>query len=71
LNLLLAGQNAKIGIQLRRRPIYDSPTRTTDGLAAIIPTAAAPATNQAFPLLTGMRRTGSRNDLLIQFHVHL
>ena len=70
INLLLAGQNAKIQLQLRRRPIYDSPTRTTDGLAPAVQTAAAPATNQAFPLQTGMRRTGSRNDLLMQFHVH-
>lgn len=70
-NFIFAGQNAKLGVQWRRRPIYDSPTRTADGFAPVIPTAAAPTTNQAFPLQTGMRRTGNRSDILVQFHVHL
>jgi hypothetical protein len=70
INWILGGQNAKITLQWRRRPIYDSPTRTNDNLAPVIPTAVAPATNQAFPLQTGMRRTGARNDILLQFHVH-
>jgi hypothetical protein len=70
INLLLAGQNAKLGIQWRRRPIYDSPTRTGDGLAPVLPTAATATTNQVYPLQTGMRQIGKRNDVIMQFHVH-
>ncbi len=70
-NLILAGQNAKVSLQWRQRPIYDSPTRTSDGLAPVLPSATTSATNQLFPLQRGMRITGRRNDFILQFHVHL
>jgi hypothetical protein len=70
LNWIFAGQNAKIQLQWRNRPMYESATATTDGLA---PTA----TNQVYPLQTGMRRLRdagnrkvSRQDVIMQFHVH-
>ena len=70
LNWIFAGQNAKIQLQWRNRPMYESAARTTDGLA---PTA----TNQVYPTQTGMRRLRdagggrvSRQDVIMQFHVH-
>jgi hypothetical protein len=71
LNWIFGGQNAKIQFQWRNRPIYESATLTADGLAAT-------ATNQVYPLQTGMRRLRdaggrkvSRQDVIVQFHVHL
>lgn len=66
----IAGHNAKIQWLWRRRPIYESAVATRDGLAPVIPTAASPATNQLFPTQVGMRRNGSRDEVIMQFHVH-
>jgi hypothetical protein len=69
-NWIFAGQNAKITLQWRNRPLYESAVATRDGLPAVLPTAAAPTTNQLYPLQTGMRRAGSRSDIIMQFHAH-
>jgi hypothetical protein len=78
LNWIFAGQNAKIQLQWRNRPIYESATLTRDGLAPVNPSATNAATNQVYPLQTGMRRLRdaggkkvSRQDIIVQFHVHL
>jgi hypothetical protein len=70
-NWIFGGQNAKIQFQWRNRPMYESATLTTDGLAAT-------ATNQVYPTQTGMRRLRdaggrkvNRQDVIVQFHVHL
>jgi len=78
LNWIFAGQNAKIQFQWRNRPMYESATLTTDGLAPTNPTTMGGATNQAYPTQVGMRRLRdaagkkvSRQDIILQFHVHL
>jgi hypothetical protein len=78
LNWIFGGQNAKIQLQWRNRPMYESATLTADGLAPTNPTTAGGATNQVYPLQTGIRRLRdasgkkvSRQDVIVQFHVHL
>jgi hypothetical protein len=66
----IAGHNAKIQWLWRRRPLYESAVATTDGLAPTIPTTLGGATNQRFPTQLGMRRQGSRDEVIMQFHVH-
>ena len=77
-NWIFAGQNAKIQFQWRNRPLYESAALTRDGLAPTAPTTVGGATNQVYPLQTGMRRMRnpdgsrmSRQDVIVQFHVHL
>lgn len=76
-NWIFAGQNAKLQFQWRNRPMYESPTLTTNGLAPVNPTAASPSTNQVYPTQVGMRRMRdangdkiSKQDFLLQLHVH-
>jgi hypothetical protein len=72
LNWIFAGQNAKIQLQWRNRPIYESAGATTNGLAP-----AADGSNQIYPTQVGIRRMRdasgnkmSRQDVIMQFHVH-
>jgi hypothetical protein len=74
LNWIFAGQNAKIQLQWRNRPQYESPTATSDGN----PLSAANANTAKYPMQTGLRRLRdaqgkkiNRQDVIVQFHVHL
>ena len=73
-NWILAGQNAKIQFQWRNRPMYESPTATSDGN----PQSAANGNTFKYPTQVGMRRLRdaqgrkiNRQDIIVQFHVHL
>ena len=73
LNWILAGQNAKVQLQWRNRPMYESATATTDGR----PLAAVNGNAARYPLQVGMRRLRdaqgnkvSRQDVIMQVHVH-
>ena len=74
LNWIFAGQNAKIQLQWRNRPQYESPTATSDGN----PLSAANGNTAKYPTQVGLRRLRdangrkiSRQDVIVQFHVHL
>jgi hypothetical protein len=74
LNWIFAGQNAKIQLQWRNRPQYESPTATTDGH----PQSAANGNAFKYPAQVGLRRLRdargrrvNRQDVIVQFHVHL
>ena len=73
-NWIFAGQNAKIQFQWRNRPMYESPTATSDGN----PQSAANGNTFKYPTQVGMRRLRdaqgrkiNRQDIIVQFHVHL
>ncbi len=78
LNWIFAGQNAKIQLQWRNRPQYESPTATTDGLPLRAATATLQANAAKYPTQVGLRRLRdangrkvNRQDIIVQFHMHL